>query len=111
VNEQDPGGLQSFTYADGILSGPINTVDTGGASPAFAVGLSGGQVAVANYVGGNVRVIPTTEDGVAFDDTAVTLNIPLPTNESVSHPHEVVEYGDELLVPDLVGHVHYREKL
>ena len=49
VNENAQGGLQSFLIGQqGVLSGPLDTISSGGDSPAFATALSTGQVAVMN---------------------------------------------------------------
>ena len=111
VNEFTQGALQSFTTTpDGIVTGPLDTVTSGGDSPAFALALSTGEVAVMNYNGGNGRIIPTTcEDPLKFDNaSAPAITFPAPTNpvdpnrQDGSHPHQAVEHGEEVLVPDLV---------
>lgn len=102
VNEISTGALQSFIVSpSGALSAPINTTLSDGDSPAFAVALSTGEVAVMNYNTGNGRIIPTMDNGVAFDGSAPTITFPPPAAPSVSHPHMALEYGNEVLVPDL----------
>ncbi|ESK84972.1 putative isomerase YbhE [Moniliophthora roreri MCA 2997] len=115
VNEVAIGALQSFTTSpDGVVTGPFDTVSSGGDSPAFALALSTGEVAVMNYGGGNGRIIPTTSDPLKFDNaSAPVIAFPLPTNpvserQAGSHPHQVVEHGEEVLVPDLGGDVVWR---
>lgn len=78
-----------------------DTISSGGDSPAFAVALSTGQVAVVNYNGANGRVVPTTSPLQFADSAAPIITFPPPAG-GVSHPHMVLEYGKELLVPDLV---------
>lgn len=49
VNENAQGGLQSFSIGqNGVLSNAIDTISSGGDSPAFTTPLSTGQVAVFN---------------------------------------------------------------
>lgn len=49
VNEDTEGALQSYTVLPGgVLSGPVDTVSSGGDSPAFTTPLSTGQVAIVN---------------------------------------------------------------
>lgn len=102
VNEDTAGALQSYEIlADGSLSSAIETVSSGGDSPAFTVALSTGQVAIMNYNSGNGRVIPTTNSPLHFQSNdAPLITFPRPTG--VSHPHMVLEHGQEILVPDLV---------
>jgi 6-phosphogluconolactonase (cycloisomerase 2 family) len=103
VNEVDDGALQSYCVnANGTLSGAINTVKTGGKSPAFTTALSTGEVAVFNYGSGNGRIIPTTSSPLIFDDSAPEITFPL-TSTGVSHPHMALEHKHEVLVPDLVS--------
>ena len=53
------------------------------------------------YGSGNGFVIPTSPDALHFDaDAATLITFPAP----VSHPHMVLEHGNEILVPDLVSH-------
>lgn len=102
TNENADGGLQSFTInSDGSLV-TQDTVSSGGDSPAFAVALSTGQVAVMNYNTGNGRVVPTNE-GLVFDQNAAVETFPLENSTSVSHPHMALEHGGEIYVPDLVS--------
>ena len=49
TNENSPGALQSFTIGpNGVLSGPVDTINSQGGSPAFATAVAGNQVAVMN---------------------------------------------------------------
>ncbi|KAJ3513530.1 hypothetical protein NLJ89_g2895 [Agrocybe chaxingu] len=102
VNEVAVGAVQSFSVSStGELSQAIDTVSSGGDSPAFATALSTGAVAVVNYFGGNGRIIPTS-NSVRFDNTAPIITFPIINGpETVSHPHMVLEHRDEVLVPDL----------
>ncbi|KAK0199803.1 Lactonase, 7-bladed beta-propeller-domain-containing protein [Desarmillaria ectypa] len=110
TNEITEGAVQSFTVtSDGVLSKAIDTIPTGGGSPAFAVALSTGQVAAMNYVGGNGRIIPTTSTLLDFDNTAGVISFPVASG-GVSHPHMALEYGSEVLVPDLGGDTIWRLK-
>jgi 6-phosphogluconolactonase (cycloisomerase 2 family) len=107
VNEVEDGALQSFILSpDGRLSTAIDTVSTGGNGPAFAMPLSTGQVAAVNFGGGNGKVIQTT-DPLTFATTAPTITFPALAGGQ-SHPHMVLENGNELLIPDLGADTVYR---
>ncbi|CDO70096.1 hypothetical protein BN946_scf184806.g23 [Trametes cinnabarina] len=118
VNEDSPGGLQSFLIGkDGLLSSPIDTINSQGNSPAFTTPLSTGQVAVMNVSGlqaqsefnfsltflhkydtGNGLIVPTEKGNpleFTSDYSLITFNAP------VSHPHMALEHGSEVFVPDL----------
>jgi 6-phosphogluconolactonase (cycloisomerase 2 family) len=103
VNEISSGGaVQSFTIdADAGLSTPIDTVDSGGGNPAFAVALSTGEVAVVNYGSGTGRIMPTTSRESRFNSDAPLITFPAQDGTS-SHPHMVLEHNNEVLIPDLV---------
>jgi len=102
VNENPDGALQSYLIKNGgLLSAPIDTVSSGGDSPATAAALSTGQVAVMNYGSGNGLILPTTKGGVDFEK-ASEITFPVPTaGEHQSHPHMAYQYGKEVFVPDL----------
>ncbi|KAF8882094.1 Lactonase, 7-bladed beta-propeller-domain-containing protein [Infundibulicybe gibba] len=108
VNEVATGALQSFTIKpDGSLSGVIDSVSSGGDSPAFTAALSTGQVAIMNYNSGTGRVIPTESAATQFDTSATTITFPPPVG-GVSHPHMAVQFGNEVFVPDLGGDTIWR---
>jgi 6-phosphogluconolactonase (cycloisomerase 2 family) len=101
--ETGPGALQSFVInSNGSLTGPVDTVSAGGVGSAFAGGLSTGQVAIANYAGGNAEIIPTTSDPLHFARDATLITFPLPAG-GVSHPHMALQCGNEVFVSDLVS--------
>ncbi len=103
MNEIQPGALQSFMInANGTLSAPQDTVATDGGSPAFAAALSTGQVGVMNYNTGNGRIISTMGSPLLFDKNAPVISFPQKPN-TTSHPHMMVEHGNEVFVPDLVN--------
>lgn len=77
-------------------------MSTGGGGPAFAVALSTGDVAAMNFGTGDGRFIPTTDSGLTFNKTSPVIAFPKPSSPQ-SHPHMVLEHGNELLVPDLVS--------
>lgn len=85
--------------SQGFLSDPIDTVSSGGDLPAYTAALSNGRVGVMNYGSGTGRILKTTSAGSKFDDTAPVINFLRSGN--VSHPHQIVEYNNELFVPDL----------
>ncbi|TFK34616.1 Lactonase, 7-bladed beta-propeller-domain-containing protein [Crucibulum laeve] len=108
VNEVASGQLQSFDIdSKGSLSSAIDTISSGGDSPAFAVALSTGQVAIMNYNSGNGRIIPTSSTPEQFSTSASVITFPRLTS-GVSHPHMAVEHGSEVLVPDLGGDMIWR---
>ncbi|GLB40978.1 putative lactonase, 7-bladed beta-propeller [Lyophyllum shimeji] len=110
VNEVTSGALQSFVISpEGTLTPPNDTVSSGGDSPAFATALSTGAVAVFNYNSGNGRIVPTTSSNPTdFDNSAPVISFPQPPPPNVSHPHMALEYGKEVLVPDLGGDTIWR---
>lgn len=103
VNEVQSGALQSFDISStGVLSNPVDTVSSGGDSPAHVVPLSDGEVAIMNYSGGNGRIIATAGSPERFDPSAAVITFPPPVG-GVSHPHMTLQHGDEVFVPDLGG--------
>ncbi|KIY52129.1 putative isomerase YbhE [Fistulina hepatica ATCC 64428] len=100
VNENDAGSLQSFrVFHNGTVSAAIDTVSSGGGSPAFTVALSTGEVAVMNYDDGNGRIFPTTTP-TCFDDSAPVITFPVLSGHS--HPHMALEYQGEVLGEDTI---------
>ncbi|EPQ51347.1 putative isomerase YbhE [Gloeophyllum trabeum ATCC 11539] len=103
VNEVTEGALQSYVVGpEGALAGPVDTIPSGGDAPAYCGALSSGQVAVMNYNSGNGKIIPVESGGLVFDKSARVVTFP-PPEGGVSHPHEAIQDGDEVLVPDLGG--------
>lgn len=101
------GALQSFNIGvGGVVSKPVETISSGGDSPAFASALSTGEVAVFNYGSGNGRIIRTTSPPTNFDDSAPLITFPVQSATSVSHPHMALENNGEVFVPDLVSLAH-----
>ncbi|KAF9465941.1 Lactonase, 7-bladed beta-propeller-domain-containing protein [Collybia nuda] len=108
TNEISSGGLQSFNIdAEGVVSSAVQTISSGGDSPAFASALSTGEVAVFNYGSGNGRIVRTTSP-TTFDDSAPLITFPVQSSTSVSHPHMALEYNGEVFVPDLGGDTIWR---
>ncbi|KIK57372.1 hypothetical protein GYMLUDRAFT_46246 [Collybiopsis luxurians FD-317 M1] len=105
VNELEPmGALQSYmTTADGVISGPFDTVPSGGGDPAFTVPLTTGQVAIMNYNSGNGRIFPTDSTGLKFDNDSAPIITFTPPVDGVSHPHMAFEFEGGVFVPDLGG--------
>lgn len=104
VNEVSPiGAVQSFIiHPDGSLSTPQDTVSSTGDRPAFVAALSTGQVGVMNFDGGSGLFVPTTDSPLHFERNAPAITFPTKPN-TISHPHMLLQHGDEVLVPDLVG--------
>lgn len=105
VNEISPiGALQSFTTTpQGVLTGPHDTISSEGDRPAFTAALSTGQVGVVNYNSGTGRIIPTDSTFLFFDNEAAPLITFPPPVDNLSHPHMVVEFEGEVIIPDLVS--------
>lgn len=87
---------------DGSLSPPQDTIPTDGARPAFTTVLSTGQVGAANYNGANAIFVPTTGSPLSFAKNASPVAFPVNPG-TLSHPHMVLEHGDEVFIPDLVS--------
>lgn len=95
VNELGSGIIHSYAVdSQGSLSGPLDTVSTGGEIPAYAAALTDGRVGVMNYASGTGRILKTTSSGSKFDDTAPVINFLQPGEED-SNPHQIVEYNNE----------------
>ena len=101
MNEVPEGAVQSFTVKDGTLSEAIANVSSGGNGPAYAAALPTGEIAVMNYGGGNGRFISTGPSDALFGAVLADITFPVPSN-GTSHPHMALEFGNEVLVPDLV---------
>ena len=104
VNEVSPiGAVQSFIiHPDGSLSTPQDTVSSTGDRPAFVAALSTGQVGVMNFDGGSGLFIPTTDSPLHLERNAPAITFPTKPN-TISHPRMLLQHGDEVFVPDLVG--------
>ncbi|KAL9709508.1 hypothetical protein Ac2012v2_007245 [Leucoagaricus gongylophorus] len=102
VNEVSPvGSVQSFIiHPDGSLSAPQDTVSSTGDRPAFVAALSTGQVGVMNFDGGSGLFIPTIGSPLHFERNAPAITFPTKPN-TVSHPHMLLQHGEEVFVPDL----------
>ncbi|KAF8608340.1 3-carboxy-cis,cis-mucoante lactonizing enzyme [Ceratobasidium sp. AG-I] len=102
TNELNPvGGVSTFKITD-RAKGTVTRLDNAssfGADPAFVAGLTKArQVAVMDYSSGTGAFIPLGEDLLTLDEEHAQK---ITFNATVSHPHQVVELDDELLVPDL----------
>ncbi|KDQ53879.1 hypothetical protein JAAARDRAFT_38844 [Jaapia argillacea MUCL 33604] len=100
VNELTVGMLQSYIIgAQGVLTGPVDQTPSGGSSPAFTAPIITDAVAIMNYGSGDGMIIPTTTDPLHFGEGQL-ITFPV-DNGGVSHPHMAVQYGPEIIVPDL----------
>ncbi|KAH7343177.1 Lactonase, 7-bladed beta-propeller-domain-containing protein [Rhizoctonia solani] len=84
----------------------VGSVASGGGSPAHLIVTSNGTEAIAmNYMGGSGSNIPLTADKAHFGNPTSVIAFkgtgPNPNRQESSHPHQVIEYGNEYLVPDL----------
>ncbi|KAG8722006.1 hypothetical protein FRC09_007004 [Ceratobasidium sp. 395] len=84
----------------------LASVSTSGDGPAhLLVPTSGNEVVAANYNSGNALNIPLTADkghfGSPYPALKFTGSGPNASRQTSPHPHEVIEYGSEYLVPDL----------
>ncbi|KEP48264.1 lactonase, 7-bladed beta-propeller [Rhizoctonia solani 123E] len=106
TQETTPGSIISFVVQQSGQLTKVASVATGGGGPAHAIITSNGQEAVAmNYVGGSGTNIPLSVDKAHFGTPYPTIAFngtgPNPSRQESSHPHQVIEYGNEYLVPDL----------
>jgi len=110
VNEVEAGAIQSFTIFDnGTLSGAISTISTGGNGPAHVFASPDGVVSAMNFGGGNGIIVPTENNGSTFGNpSSYIVTFPVVGSSNVSHPHETIQAGNELLVPDLGGDTVWR---
>lgn len=111
VNENPTGAVQSFSInINGALSGPTDTVGTGGNGPAFCAQLSNGKVAAVNFGSGDGSFTSTSSDGTLVQQPTSYITFPKPSYpppKNVSNPHMVLEHNNEVFVPDLVSVVIY----
>ncbi|CAE6474985.1 unnamed protein product [Rhizoctonia solani] len=106
TQEMTPGSILSFVVQQSGQLTRVGSVPTGGASPAHAIVTSNGQELIAmNYEGGNGTNIPLAADKAHFGTPYPAIGFngtgPNPGRQRSSHPHQVIEYGTEYLVPDL----------
>ncbi len=93
------GGITAFSLNKGILE-LQNSMGTQGAHPCH-VSLSGdGQLAVANYTGGNVSIFSLNNDGSLAENPQIIDHKPLDSVKS-SHAHMAQFNVDGLMVTDL----------
>ncbi|CAE6493507.1 unnamed protein product [Rhizoctonia solani] len=101
TNEGNPvGGLSTFLVTDRSKGAVVRSSQaTTGADPAYIVALTKPrQVVVMDYSGGSGAFIPLREDLLTLDESKAQR---IKFNATVSHPHQALEYGDEVLIPDL----------
>jgi len=55
-----------------------------------------------NFDGGSGLFISTTDSPLHFERNAPAIAFPTKPN-TISHPHMLLQHGDEVFVPDLVG--------
>ncbi|CAE6432408.1 unnamed protein product [Rhizoctonia solani] len=106
TQEMTPGSMISFVVQQSGQLTRVAQASTGGGSPAHAIVTSDGKEVVAmNYEGGSGTNIPLATDKARFGNPypAIAFNGsgPNPSRQGSSHPHQVIEYGNEYLVPDL----------
>ncbi|MGN7513582.1 MAG: lactonase family protein [Allomuricauda sp.] len=93
------GGVTAFSLNMGILE-LQNSMGTQGAHPCH-VSLSGdGQLAVANYTGGNVSIFSLNDDGSLAENPQIIDHKPLDSVKT-SHAHMAQFNADGLMVTDL----------
>jgi len=105
-NEGSPGRLLSFTVGPLGQLTQADAIDSGGDDPANLVALNNGKdVVIMNYSSGNGSIVPLTSGFTRFIKPVSTVVFqgqgPNADRQDSSHPHEVVEVGNELFVPDL----------
>ncbi|KAF9652813.1 hypothetical protein BDM02DRAFT_3108955 [Thelephora ganbajun] len=60
-----------------------------------------------NYGGGNGAIVNTENNGINFGDSTF-ITFPPIGSSGVSHPHQTIQFGNELFVPDLGGDTIWR---
>jgi 6-phosphogluconolactonase (cycloisomerase 2 family) len=106
TQEQSNGAVLSFTIgAQGKLTLVAN-VSSAGQDPASLLAHSNGkEVIVMDYSSGTGVPIKLASDHVNFAESLPVVKFtgsgPNPDRQLSPHPHQVVEYKDELLIPDL----------
>ncbi|KEP45857.1 lactonase, 7-bladed beta-propeller [Rhizoctonia solani 123E] len=106
TQEASPGSILSFVVEESGQLTQTGSALTGGAGPPHMIITSNGKEAIAmNYNGGNGTNIPLEADkahfGTPFPAVAFNGSSINPDRQESSHPHQVIEYGNEYLVPDL----------
>ncbi|KAG9118777.1 hypothetical protein FRC07_006537, partial [Ceratobasidium sp. 392] len=106
TQENYDGKIFSFAIGPNGLLTQVASVSTSGDGPAnLLVPSSGNEVVAANYNGGNALNIPLTADkghfGTPYPAVKFSGSGPNPSRQTSPHPHQVIEYGSEYLVPDL----------
>ncbi|KAG8940121.1 hypothetical protein FRC03_005771, partial [Tulasnella sp. 419] len=107
-NEGASGSVLSFVLnsATGQLT-QVDTTSSGGADPAHILALSSGkELYVTNYSGGSGLSIPLGTYPADLPATAGPINQfvgsgPNQDRQLSPHPHQAIEYKNEILVPDL----------
>ncbi|KAF8602593.1 putative isomerase YbhE [Ceratobasidium sp. AG-I] len=105
TQETYTGAVLSFAIGSSGRLTQLGSVSTGGASPVHLTTFNNGtEIAAINYEGGNGRNIALTADkghfGTAYPGITFNGSGPQP-RQTHARPHQVIEYGSELLVPDL----------
>ncbi|KAF8691119.1 isomerase YbhE, partial [Rhizoctonia solani] len=100
------GSILSFVVQQSGQLTQIGSANTGGSGPAHMTISSNGNEAVAmNYGAGSGTNIPLAADKIHFGSPYQTVAFngtgPNQSRQEKSHPHQVIEYGNEYLVPDL----------
>jgi len=101
TNEVEQGLLQSYLVnPSGSLTGPTDSISSGGNGPAFCGPVSDTQVAVLNFGSGDGLIVPTTADPDIFTQNAPLITFPVPSG-TASRPHMALPFNDEVFVADL----------
>ena len=89
----------------GTLSVALDTAATLGANPQHIAALSTGKIMVVNTSTGSGRLVNTTASGAKFNVSAPVEYVTFPANVTLkeeSHPSMILEYKNELWIPDSV---------
>ncbi|KAG9095660.1 hypothetical protein FRC07_011062, partial [Ceratobasidium sp. 392] len=100
------GAVASFAVGSQGRLTQIASVSTGGDSPAhMLVSSSGNEIVAMNYNSGSGLNVPLTADKSRFGSPYPVIKFtgsgPNPSRQTSPHPHEIIEYGSEYLIPDL----------
>ncbi|KAF8643475.1 hypothetical protein AX16_009031 [Volvariella volvacea WC 439] len=109
VNELSPiGNLQTFSVDDHGIPHLVDTISTLGNGPTYTEFLSTGEVSGMNFGSPNASFPPTfPNDPLRFqrdpqtNDLALNDVVSFPVGDGPSNPHQSLEYGGEVFVPDL----------
>ncbi|KAG8938134.1 hypothetical protein FRC03_007625, partial [Tulasnella sp. 419] len=109
-SNQEQSWGQVYSFLVNPTTGQLTQIDstpTGGADPAHLLALSSGtELYVTNYSGGSGLSIPLGSSVTDLPSTNGPVNQfygsgPNQSRQTSPHPHQAIQYNNEILVPDL----------